>query len=177
MSARVRINSRGIKALTAPGSDVDAAVRRAADTAADRARANVRGAGYGPGAAIASSIKVRRSSTTTASGRVRYVVSATHELAQVYEDGSKPHVIRAKKASALHFKYGSKRVIVPTAGTAGAWFAGNGRPLLRAEPRRAGWVLPGAIISFKGYVDHPGTRGLHYMEEALRSIRKQDFLP
>lgn len=104
------------------------------------------------------------------------MVSATHELSQIYEKGSRPHEIRAVKAAALRFKWGSKRVIVPKFETSGAFFAGNGRALTSGESRRDGWVLPGAIVSTKGFVAHPGTRGLHFMEAALKSIGKRDFV-
>ena len=68
-------------------------------------------------------------------------------------DGTRPHQIRPKNKSALHFVIGGRSVIVP-------------------KQKNSYWVgqaaaNPQATFSWKGYVEHPGTKKDQFLYEAL----------
>ena len=77
--------------------------------------------------------------------------------AAVHHEGSRPHIIRARRAASLHFfweRVGGLETFVPRAGTRG------GRTFLT---RRGGSL---ALVIGKGFVNHPGTSANRYLLDA-----------
>jgi hypothetical protein len=72
-------------------------------------------------------------------------------------DGTKPHEIRAKNKQALHFVMGGKSWFVPK------------RPYIGNKIKNPYWAKlkeQGANISFKGHVNHPGTKPDQFLYNA-----------
>ena len=77
--------------------------------------------------------------------------------AAVHHQGSRPHIIRARRAASLHFfweRVGGLETFVPRVGTRG------GRTFLT---RRGGSL---ALVIGKGFVSHPGTPPNRYLLDA-----------
>jgi hypothetical protein len=159
--ARVTISARGVQQLAAPGGDLDRYVQKVAEQAADRARYHLRHQGLHRHYKIPSDLKisVRRAGALRGQG-VQYRVIATGRLANIYEFGSKPHVIRASPVLAFDSRKLRKKVIVRRPSAAQRSPSGGYRTI----------NLSNRVITFKGYVDHPGTKAIRYMQKALRDV-------
>jgi hypothetical protein len=160
--ARVTISARGVQQLAAPGGDLDRYVQKVAEQAADRARYHLRHQGLHRHYKIPSDLKisVRRAGALRGQG-VQYRVIATGRLANIYEFGSKPHVIRASPVLAFDSRKLRKKVIVRRPSAAQRSPSGGYRTI----------NLSNRVITFKGYVDHPGTKPIRYMQKALRDVQ------
>lgn len=159
--ARVTISARGVQQLAAPGGDLDRYVHRVAEQAADRARYHLRHQGLHRHYKIPSDLKisVRRAGELRGQG-VQYRVVATGRLANIYEFGSKPHIIKASPALVFDSRKLRKKVIVRRPSAAQRSPSGGYRTI----------NLRDRVITFKGYVDHPGTKAIRYMQKALRDV-------
>lgn len=159
--ARVTISARAVRELAAPGGDLDRYVEQVAEAAADRARYHLRHQGLHRHYKIPSDLKisVRRAGELRGQG-VQYRVVATGRLADIYEFGSKPHKIKAQPVLVFNSGRLKKKVIVrqPT--------AAQRSPSGGYRTRNFG----NTIVTYKGYVDHPGTKAIRYMEKALRDV-------
>lgn len=81
-------------------------------------------------------------------------------MANIYEFGSKPHKIQASPALVFNSRALRKKVIVRKRGTATASASGGYRTI----------NFGNTIVSYKGYVDHPGTKPIRYMQKAFRDV-------
>lgn len=89
---------------------------------------------------------------TGLSGKV-FLDNGVASYGKYVHDGTKPHQIRPKNKGALHFVVGGRSVIVP-------------------KQRNKYWNIqaannPGTTFSWKGYVDHPGTKKDQFLFEAF----------
>jgi HK97 gp10 family phage protein len=97
-----------------------------------------------------------------------YVVGSPLEYAVFVEKGTRPHIIKPKRARALRFEVGSEtvfaaRVVQPSRG--GLVITPKRRKALRFEtPRR---------VVFAKRVEHPGTEPQPFFERALQKYRAQ----
>lgn len=159
--ARVTISARAVRQLAAPGGDLDRATRRVAEQGADRARYHLRHQGLHRHYKVPSDLRidVRRAGTLRGQG-VQYRVVATGRLADIYEFGSKPHVIRASPVLVFDSRKLRKKVIVRRPSAAQASRSGGYRTI----------NFGNTVVSFKGRVDHPGTKPIRYMQKALRDV-------
>ena len=161
--ARVTISARGVRELVAPGGDLDRYVERVAEEAADRARYYLRHQGlhrhYKTTGEARIDISVRRAGALIGQG-VQYRVIATGRLANIYEFGSEPHKIRAQPVLVFNSRKLKKKVIVRSRSATTASASGGYRT------RNYG----NTVITYKGYVDHPGTKPIRYMAKALRDV-------
>lgn len=95
---------------------------------------------------------------------IQYRVVATGRLANIYEFGSKPHIIKAQPVLVFNSRrLRGKKVIVrrPT--------ADQRSPSGGYRTRNFG----NTIVTYKGHVNHPGTKAIRYMQKALRDIQVQ----
>lgn len=159
--ARVTISARGVRQLAAPGGDLDRYVEQVAEQAADRARYHLRHQGLHRHYKIPKDlqISVRRAGSLIGQG-VQWRVVATGRLANIYEFGSEPHKIRASPVLVFNSRKLRKKVIVRSRSATTASASGGYRT------RNYG----GTIITYKGYVNHPGTKPIAYMRKALRDV-------
>lgn len=158
--ARVTISARAVQQLAAPGGDLDRFTRRVAEEAADRARYHLRHQGLHRHYKVPKDLKieVRRAGALRGQG-IQYRVVATGRLASTYEFGTKPHVIKASPVLVFNSGKLRKKVIVRQRGAQGSPSGGY-------RTRNFG----NTIITYKGYVNHPGTKAIRYMEKALRDV-------
>lgn len=162
--ARVTISARAVRQLAAPGGDLDRFTERVANQAADRARYHLRHQGlhrhYKTTGEAKIDISVRRAGALRGQG-VQYRVIASGRMANIYEFGSKPHKIKAQPVLVFNSrKLAGKKVIVRQATAAQRSPSGGYRT------RNFG----NTIITYKGYVNHPGTKAIRYMQKALRDV-------
>jgi len=159
--ARVTISARAVRQLAAPGGDLDRYVERVAEEAADRARYHLRHQGIHRHYKIPSDLKiqVRRAGALRGQG-IQYRVVATGRLANIYEFGSKPHVIQASPALVFNSRKLRKRVVVRRPSAAQASPSGGYRTI----------NFGNTIVTYKGHVNHPGTKAIRYMQKALRDV-------
>lgn len=159
--ARVTISARAVRQLAAPGGDLDRYTQRIAEQAADRARYHLRHQGLHRHYKVPSDLKiqVRRAGELRGQG-IQYRVVATGDLANIYEFGSKKHIIRASPVLVFNSRRLRKKVIVRKPG-AGQRSPSGGYRTINLSDR---------VITYKGYVNHPGTKAIRYMEKALRDV-------
>lgn len=98
---------------------------------------------------IRSSIRIQQDSDARGSF---YRVVALHPAAMAVEEGTPPHIIMARGAQAMVFHWDriGRKTIVPRRGG------------FRTHTDRDGNLWVG-----KGYVNHPGTRPIHFLSQAL----------
>lgn len=160
--ARVTISARGVRELAAPGGALDRYVERVAEQAADRARYHLRHQGIHRHYRIPKDlrIEVRRAGALRGQG-IQYRVVATGRLADIYEFGSKPHVIKADPVLVFNSRRLKKKVVVRRRTAAQSSPSGGYRT------RQFGKT----IVTYKGHVNHPGTQAIRYMQKALRDVQ------
>lgn len=158
---RVTISARAVRQLAAPGGDLDRFTQQVAEQAADRARYHLRHQGLHRHYKIPKDlrIEVRRAGELLGQG-VQYRVVATGRLADIYEFGSEPHKIQASPVLVFDSRRLKKKVVVRKRTAATSSPSGGYRT--RTFGR--------TIVTYKGYVDHPGTKAIRYMEKALRDV-------
>lgn len=163
--ARVTISARAVRQLAAPGGDLDRYVEKVAEEAADRARYHLRHQGIHRHYEIPRDLKieVRRAGALRGQG-IQYRVVATGRLASIYEFGSKPHKIQASPVLVFNSGKLRKKVIVRQRSAAQSSPSGGYRT------RNFG----NTIVTYKGYVNHPGTKAIRYMQKALRDVGVRD---
>lgn len=161
--ARVTISARAVRQLAAPGGDLDRYTREVAEQAAERARYYLRHQGlhrhYKTTGEARIDISVRRAGELIGQG-VQYRVIATGRLADIYEFGSEPHKIKADPVLVFNSRRLRKKVIVRKRSAATASPSGGYRTR----------NFSNTIVTYKGYVNHPGTKPIRYMAKALRDV-------
>lgn len=160
--ARVTISARGVRQLMAPGGDLDRFVERVAEEAADRARYHLQHQGIHRHYKIPSDlrIEVRRAGALRGQGIQYRVVATGRLLANIYEFGSEPHVIPASPTLVFNSRKLRKKVIVRKPSGAQRSPSGGYRTL----------NFKNTVVTYKGHVNHPGTKAIRYMEKALRDV-------
>jgi HK97 gp10 family phage protein len=99
---------------------------------------------------------------------LHYVVGSPLEYAVFVERGTRPHIIRPKRARALRFVVGGEtvfaaRVVQPSRG--GLVITPKRRKALKFE-------IPRSVV-FAKRVEHPGTKPEFFFERALQKYRGQ----
>ena len=112
--------------------------------------------------------KLRESLALIKVSDLHYVVGSPLEYAVYAEKGTRPHIIRPRRARALRFMVGGEtvfaaRVVQPSRG--GLVITPKRRRALRFE-------VPRSVV-FAKKVEHPGTEPQRFFERALQKYRAQ----